>query len=208
MDGWAVLTALKADPEVGDIPVVMVTIAEDKNLGYALGAADYLTKPVDRNRLVAVLNKYRREGPSHPVLIVEDDAATRELLRRMLEKEGWAVIEAEHGRAALERVVESQPALVLLDLIMPEMDGFEFVAELRKHAEWQTLPVIVITAKDLTHEDRLHLNGYVEKILQKGAYSREELLMQVRHLVADCVGRKRGPAPGASTHSPARLSLL
>jgi signal transduction histidine kinase/CheY-like chemotaxis protein len=208
MDGWAVLTALKADPEVADIPVVMVTIAEDKNLGYALGAADYLTKPVDRDRLVAVLNKYRREGPSHPVLIVEDDAATRELLRRMLEKEGWAVIEAEHGRAALERVVESQPALVLLDLIMPEMDGFEFVAELRKHAEWQTLPVIVITAKDLTHEDRLHLNGYVEKILQKGAYSREELLMQVRHLVADCVGRKRGPAPGASTHSPARLSLL
>ncbi len=190
MDGWAVLTALKADLDVADIPVIMVTIMDDENLGYALGAADYLTKPVDRDRLVAVLNKYRRESPAHSVLLVEDDAASREILRHMLENEGWAVIEAEHGRAALERVAESRPTLILLDLIMPEVDGFEFVAQLRQHEEWRTIPVVVVTGKDLTPEDRLRLNGYVEKILQKGASSREELLTEIHHLVTARVGRK------------------
>jgi len=190
MDGWAVLTALKADPDLADIPVVLLTIVDNKNLGYELGASDYLTKPVDRDRLVAILNKYRGEDPSRPVLVVEDDAATREMLRRALEKEGWAVSEAEHGRAALARIAERRPALILLDLMVPEMDGFQFVEEWRQHEAWRSIPIIVITAKDLTAEDCLRLNGYVEQILQKGAYSREALLAEVRHLVATCVGQK------------------
>ncbi len=190
MDGWTVLTALKADPELADIPVIMLTIVDDKNMGYTLGAADYMSKPFDRKHLVALLQKYRTTPSGASVLVVEDDSDARKILRRMLEKEGWAVIEAENGRAALERVADFPPELILLDLMMPEMDGFQFVAELRRHEAWRSIPIVVVTAKDLTAEDRLKLNGYVEKILQKGSYSREVLLAEVRDLVKTAVHRE------------------
>jgi CheY-like chemotaxis protein len=191
MDGWAVLSALKADPAVADIPVVMLTIVDDKNLGYALGAAEYLTKPIDRERLVTVLGKYRRDLP---VLVVDDDAGVRQLFRRVLEPEGYTVVEAENGRVALERLRDVSPSVVLLDLMMPEMDGFEFAAEFRRREAWRAIPIVVITARDLSHDDRERLNGYVQKILQKGAHGREELLAEVRELVAASVARRR---PGA-----------
>jgi len=191
MDGWAVLSALKADPDVADIPVIMLTIVDDKNLGYALGASDYLTKPLDRERLVTVLKQHRRD---RPVLVVDDDAEVRQLLRRMLESEGYAVVEAENGRVALERLRGESPSLILLDLMMPEMDGFEFVAELRHHEGWRAIPVVVITARDLSRDDRERLNGHVEKILQKGTYDRDQLLAEVRELVASSVARRRPPA--------------
>jgi CheY-like chemotaxis protein len=190
MDGWAVLTALKADAQLADIPVIMLTIVDDKNLGYALGASDYLTKPVDRDRLVAILKKYRGEHPSPLVLVVEDDVAAREILQRTLENEGWAVTTAENGRVALQRVAEQRPALILLDLMMPEMDGFQVVEALRAREAWRSIPIVVVTAKDLTVEDHLRLNGYVEKILQKGAYSREALLAEIRDLVTACLARR------------------
>jgi CheY-like chemotaxis protein len=191
MDGWAVLSALKSDPGTVDIPVVMLTIVDDKNLGYALGAADYLTKPIDRERLATVLDKYRRDLP---VLVVDDDAELRALLRRMLEPAGYRVVEAENGRAALERLRDISPSVVLLDLMMPEMDGFEFVSEFRRHEPWRAIPIVVVTAKDLSREDRERLNGYVQKILQKGAYGRETLLAEVRDMVATSVARRR-PRP-------------
>jgi GAF domain-containing protein/CheY-like chemotaxis protein/anti-sigma regulatory factor (Ser/Thr protein kinase) len=191
MDGWAVLTALKADPDVADIPVVMLTIVDDKNLGYALGAADYLTKPIERERLLTVLRAHRRD---RPVLIVDDDAEIRELLRRMLEPEGYAIVEAENGRVALERLRGVSPSVVLLDLMMPEMDGFEFVTEFRGRESWRAIPIVVITARDLSRDDRERLNGYVQKILQKGAHGREELLAEVRELVAASVARRRPSA--------------
>jgi signal transduction histidine kinase/DNA-binding response OmpR family regulator len=192
IDGWTVLATLKTDPELADIPVIMLTIVDDKSKGYTLGASEYMVKPIDRERLVAILQKYQSAPPPFRVLVVEDEAMTREMLRRTLEKEGWTVIEAENGRAALERVAEAPPALILLDLMMPEMDGFQFVAELRKNEAWRAIPVVVVTAKDLTAEDRLRLNGYVEKILQKEAYSRDALLAEVRHLVA--AGVRQGSA--------------
>ena len=191
MDGWAVLTALKADPVTADIPVVMLTIVDDRNLGYALGAAEYLTKPIDRDRLVAVLERHRRD---RPVLVVDDDAGARALLRRMLEPEGYTVVEAENGRTALERAREALPSVVLLDLMMPEMNGFEFVTEFRRHAAWRSVPIVVITAKDLTPQDRARLNGWVQKILDKGAHARDELLAEVREMVATSVGRRKPTA--------------
>jgi CheY-like chemotaxis protein len=109
------------------------------------------------------------------------------MMRRMLEKEGWKVTEAENGRIALERMADNRPELILLDLMMPQMDGFAFVNELQQHKLWRSIPVVVLTAKDITPEDRLRLNGYVENILQKGAYSCEELLDQVRNLVTTYV---------------------
>jgi len=160
---------------------------DDRSLGYALGASDYLTKPLDRERLAAVLRKFRRDLP---VLVVDDDLPLRQLMRRILEREGFTVTEAENGRVALERAQETSPGLVVLDLMMPEMDGFEFVAEFRQHEAWRAIPIIVVTAKDVSDEDRERLNGGVERILQKGAYTREALLREVRDLVAACVARR------------------
>ena len=184
VDGWATLAALKADPELADIPVIMLTIVDDKNKGYALGAADYMTKPFDREQLTAMLGKYRRSANKNaPALVVEDDEVTRALLVRVLEQEDWIVREAANGIAALEQVTAERPQLILLDLMMPEMDGFEFVQELHKLPGGDTIPVVVITAKDITLEDRLRLNGYVARILEKGSYSRDDLLRAVKEMV-------------------------
>ena len=188
MDGWAVLTALKGDAATASIPVVMLTMLDDRSLGYALGAADYLTKPVDRERLLAALAPHRRELP---VLVVDDDRDVRVLLRRMLEKEGYAVDEADNGRAALERVRERAPGAILLDLMMPEMDGFEFLEELRRDEASRAIPVLVVTAMDLSPEDHRRLNGSVERILRKGAYGQDHLLAEVRRLVGASVHRRR-----------------
>jgi CheY-like chemotaxis protein len=161
---------------------------DDRNMGFALGAADYMTKPVDRDQLVAVLNKHRRDRQRHPVLLIEDEAETRDLIRRVLEKENWEVVPAENGRIGLQRLADSSPSLILLDLMMPEMDGFQFIDELRQHDEWRSIPIVVITAKELDAEERGRLTGSVEAILQKGTYSLEELLGEVRHRVTACAG--------------------
>ena len=201
MDGWAVLSALKGDPQLDDVPVVMHTMVDDRNLGYALGASDYLTKPVDRDRLVAVLNKYRARSAVGPVLVVEDDDDTREAVHRGLANGGWQVSEANNGRVALERLAEAKPVVIILDLMMPEMDGFEFVDEMRKNPEWVDIPVVVLTAKELTAEDRSRLNGHVEKVIQKGSLGRDAILQEVRRLVAACTRRtlaEAGPATGST----------
>ncbi len=178
MDGWRVLAMLKADPETADIPVIMLTMVGDRNLGFALGASDFLTKPIDRDRLHSVLARHLKQ-PEAPVLIVEDDGDTRELLRRALEARGHAVLEASNGADALAAIERTTPSLILLDLMMPEMDGFQFVQALRDQADLADIPVIVLTAKDLSADERERLSGEVEAVLQKGALSREELLRHV-----------------------------
>jgi len=184
LDGWAVLTALKDDPGTANIPVIMMTIVDDKNMGFTLGAADYFTKPIDWQRLSGALKKHRQPTASQIVLVVEDDAPTREMLRRTLEKDGWKVAEAVNGREGLERIAAEVPALILLDLMMPEMDGFGFIHELRRRPDGRAVPVIVITAKDITPEDRRRLSGEVTKILQKDSMSREQLMTEVSALVS------------------------
>ena len=186
VDGWSVLTELKADAELRDIPVIMLTMVDDPERGFTLGAADYATKPVDRTRLSQILKKYTCTNPPCPVLLVEDDVATRAITRHILEKEGWEVSEAENGRVALECMERDRPTLILLDLMMPEMDGFEFAERVRQHPEWRSIPIVVLTAKDLTVEERRRLEGSVETILHKASDSREALLDQVRDLVANC----------------------
>lgn len=183
VDGWATLTELKANPETADIPVIILTILDDKNLGYTLGAADYLTKPIDRERLSTILARYKNSDKPHNALVIDDDSATRDMLARVLRKENWHVTTAKNGRVALERLNKKIPELILLDLMMPEMDGFQFVAELRQHAEWKNIPIIVVTAKDLTADERAALNGYVSNVLHKDAHTREELLAQLRALI-------------------------
>ncbi len=154
MDGWAVLAALKADPALADVPVVMLTVADDKALGFSLGAVEYLTKPVDRAGLLRVLRRYGPGGAGAGAAAGARRAARPDpggggrrgdarTLRRLLEKEGFAVVEAEHGRAALDllaRGAVAAPGLIVLDLLMPELDGFAFAAEVRRAARGGTSP--------------------------------------------------------------------
>jgi signal transduction histidine kinase/DNA-binding response OmpR family regulator len=192
MDGWQVLTTLKANPEVAQIPVIMLTMVDEKNMGYALGATDYLMKPIDKNYLVSILRKYRCDHPPCPVLVVEDDAAIREMISRTLLKEGWKVFTAENGKVGLQRLSENLPALILLDLMMPEMDGFEFLDMLRKNPLWRSIPVVIVTAKDLSLAERQQLEGSVQSILEKGSYTKEDLLNQIRNQVI-ALGKQKPP---------------
>ncbi len=183
MDGWSVLRALKVDPVLHNIPVVILTMVDDKSRGYSLGATAYLTKPVDRQQLQQALARYRIPGQAASVLLVEDDPATREVMARTLEHADWRVSQADNGREALERLAREKPQLVLLDLMMPVMDGFDFLLKMRANADWRDIPVIVLTAKDLTEEDRDLLSGRVQQVVEKGACTHEEVVNLVHHVM-------------------------
>jgi CheY-like chemotaxis protein len=184
MDGWEVLRELKTDPATQDIPVIMVTMTDDRALGYALGATEFLTKPVQRAQLVQLLERYASKDTERHALVVDDKPENRQLLRRALEHEGWQVSEAENGQVALENLADQAPSLILLDLMMPVMDGFEFVMEMHKLDSSSDIPIVVVTAKDITEEDRRRLNGGVVGLIEKGGLNRESLLTQLREQVA------------------------
>jgi signal transduction histidine kinase/DNA-binding response OmpR family regulator len=184
MDGWEVLRELKADPATQDIPVIMVTMTDDRALGYALGATEFLTKPVQRTQLMQLLERHAPEDAGRHALVVDDMEENREVLRRALEQEGWQVSEAGNGREALEKLAEQAPSLILLDLMMPVMDGFEFVLEMHKLDAAADIPIVVVTAKDITDEDRRRLDGGVVGLIEKGGLDRESLLAQLREQVA------------------------
>jgi signal transduction histidine kinase/DNA-binding response OmpR family regulator len=190
MDGWSVLTQIKADPSLADIPVILVTMVDDKSMGYALGATDYMMKPIDRERLAGMLSRYSRMRGVRPVLVVEDNPDTRNILKTSLEKDGWRVTTASDGRLGLDAAAADMPAIVLLDLLMPEMDGFAFLEEFRRRPGAREVPILVLTAKDLTASDRERLSGYVQQVVQKGSNA-QSLLADVRELVAHSVGRVR-----------------
>ncbi|MCT7983996.1 response regulator [Laspinema sp. A4] len=200
-DGWSVLCALKADPELADIPTIVLTMMDNKPMGMALGASDYMTKPIDRHRLIALLHKYQQrqeesapdKGPVESILIVEDDPATRDLLHRVLENHGWKTFVAENGRRGLEAIAAHPPDLILLDLMMPEMDGFEFLNALKQYPLWRSIPVVVMTAKDITPQEYLQLKGSVQTILQKQGLSFERLCTEIRTMIAEaCRHQKVG----------------
>ena len=184
-----VLAAIKGDPELAGTPVVLMSIVDQKNRGYALGAADYLVKPVDRAKLVATLSNICG-GAAGKTLLVDDDEVVRHSVRHALEPIGWQVTEAENGQVAVEAIAVARPDVIILDLMMPKMDGFEFLDELRSRPDWQGIPVVVITAKDLTDEDRNRLNGGVERIIQKS--DRDEMLRQLSREIGKCLKRQAG----------------
>jgi CheY-like chemotaxis protein len=201
LDGWSVLTAIKSDPELADIPVIMVTLVDDQNRGIALGASDYLTKPIDRLRLVNLLKRYRRdyvpEGAPR-VLVIDDSVDTREIIGRALHSEGWQIAMAANGREALHHMTAAAPDIILLDLMMPEMDGFAFITAMRQVPAWAAIPVIVITAKDLSAADRAALNGSVQAVLTKHGAELNRLLREVHHLIREHAQRARDERAGGA----------
>ncbi len=181
VDGWSVLSVLKADADMAVIPVVMVTSVEQRGLAEALGATGYVQKPVRWDRFKAIMDRFR--PPEETVLVIDDDADTRQRLRSFLEKDGWGVVEAENGRDGLDMVEAGRPGVVLLDLTMPVMDGFTFLRHLRDRSDCADLPVVVLTALDLTREDRRRLAG-ANQILHKGDASLRSIAERLHRLVA------------------------
>jgi CheY-like chemotaxis protein len=185
-DGWDVLKDLRADPELIDIPVVLLALSKDTSRGFTLGPTELLPRPIERH-LGRVLGKYRCEGPLCPALIIDDDPAMRAMFRGLLERDGWLVREAENGLIGLTLLSEARPDLIILDLLMPVMDGLEFFQELRSQAEWRGIPVVVVTAHDLSEQDHRRLDASVQRTLQSGAPRRRELLAEIRAVVSDHV---------------------
>lgn len=188
MDGWAVLAALKSDPVLVDIPVVMLTIVEEQDVGFALGASDYLVKPIDRNRLTALVQKYQAEPPtpigfSGRIMLVDDDAEARTVLRHTLEDADWTVIEAATGQSALTQIMAAMPDLFLVDLTLPDLDGIQVIDAIRASEAGRTAPVLVLTNKNLSPAEHDRLNNSVTHILTEGSYQSAELLQEAHRLI-------------------------
>ncbi|WP_408836547.1 response regulator [Acidisphaera sp. L21] len=179
MDGWSVLTALKADPDLAPIPVVMASFVNEPALANALGATDYVLKPVEWDQLKSVMQRFRAtEGA---VLVVDDDADARHRLRTVLEREGWQVAEAGNGQEALQSLASATPQLILLDLTMPVMDGFTFLHTLRGQPGGADIPVVVLSARDLSKTDRDRL-GSADRVIRKGDVDLRDLPGQLADL--------------------------
>jgi len=194
MDGWSVLVALKAAPALADVPVIVISIIENRDLGYALGASEYLLKPVERDRLVEVLARYVKPAEDGLVLVVDDEEVMRERLVRAVTEAGYRAVATANGRRALEQIEKRTPQLIVLDLMMPEMDGFELLAALRERTGWAEIPVVVVTAKDLSSAEQAALSGATERVFCKGAYDTTALIAEVNR----CLGAARGLVPPES----------
>jgi CheY-like chemotaxis protein len=193
LDGWSVLNALKRDPETESIPVVVVSIVDNRDFGLVLGAVDYLVKPIDPDRLRRALQGLDglRAGGDGSVLIVDDDPVLRDVLSSLLAEDGWRVATAADGQAALAAIEHEKPLAIVLDLMMPRVDGFEVLRTVRGQPTTRDLPVIVVTAKDLTDDDRERLSRSAEHVILKQAVPLEELRDQIRCLLSTHCG-----APG------------
>ena len=185
-DGWDVLTELKTDRNMQHVPIIMCTVVDNAGKGLALGASDYIVKPVNRSLLLKVMKKYCTSTVCK-ILVVDDDEASRKMLKRTMVMAGWDVTTARSGRDALDYLGSGEnrlPDAILLDLLMPGMDGFEVVEIIKTNPLWSSIPILIMTAKDLTNEDYQRLNGSVAGLMEKGACSSEHLLDRVNLLLA------------------------
>ncbi|MEK6233251.1 MAG: response regulator, partial [Planctomycetales bacterium] len=197
-DGWETLRRFKSDPELRDVPVIMATIVDDRNAGFTLGAADYLNKPIDRENLLRVLAKHCSIKETGVALVAEDDPVSREIVVRMLRNEGWEVLQAENGEVALELLADRRPQVILLDLMMPKMDGFEFLRRMRENESWAELPVIVVTARSLSDSERDELAESVHSIVRKEGEGLDALLGRLQSSIQECSAaqeQKNKPTP-------------
>ncbi len=191
MDGWAVLGALKADPATAEVPVIMISMIHETGLAYSLGAADYLTKPVDWMRLKRAIDRHRRGPGAGRALVAEPDPETRSELRQLLEGEGWEVVEADAGEAARARIAERRPDLLLVNMEQPEAEGFALLRELRKSPGGRDVPVVALTEGSLDPEERERLCERVRQVVQVDEDGMDELLAELRRISAERKGKGR-----------------
>ena len=181
LEGCQTLTQLKDDPDLKDIPLVVVTVMNNHAEGFTIGAAEYIHKPISSEQLLEAISRLLPKEIDLPILIVEDEDHVREGLCRILEGNGLPVCGVASGKEALEQLEHEHAGLVLLDLMMPEMDGFQVMEAFQSHEAWRKIPVIVLTAKELTEQDMLRLQTHqVREVIRKGTRSNDELVEAVR----------------------------
>jgi signal transduction histidine kinase len=186
MDSWELLSILKNDSQLAHIPVIMLSMAEQEKSGYAIKPTDYMVKPIQHEQLLMLLEKYSlNETSKNMVMIIEDDNVQRHTMVALFEFKNLQVLSAENGQVALQLLEHKKPSLILLDLVMPVMDGFEFLSHFQEKAEWRSIPIIVLTAKELSTEEYAHLNHYVKTIVSKKAYDQEQLILQIHQLISE-----------------------
>ena len=201
MDGWSLLGVMKSEPLLAPIPVIMLTIVDDRNLGFSLGASEYMTKPIDRNRLLALVQKFAATKRDGLVLVIDDDPDVRMMIRSTIESVGMRAVDTANGQAALDWLKDNpQPALVLLDLMMPKMDGFEFLERLREDPKFVDLPVVVLTAKELTDSERSYLAEQTLLVLSKSA----QPVSKLGYALAAIAGRNRNLKSAGMADAEAR----
>ena len=186
VDGWEVLSELKNFPDTADIPVIIVSIVDDKDLGYSLGAASYLMKPVDRKILINTVeiitsNLSAKDKPME-ILVVDDDETAVKYISAILENAGFRVLTAYGGKAGIELAINNNPDMIILDLMMPDISGFDVVENLRKHQKAKNIPIVICSSKDITEKDKKVLNGNIMAIVQKGSHTKEELLREIQNI--------------------------
>jgi len=185
MSGWPVLSQLKKNPELMHVPVIMHSMTEERATAAALGAADYVTKPADRNELVDAIKAHLRSNAVPTVLVVDEDVDARRLARMVFENEGWNVAEGLDAEVGLMRVAEQMPSAIVLDAMLSKMRAFEFVQALKKNGKWKSIPVLVLTRHSINDEEREQLLEHVDMVFEKGAYSLDTLLRRLRELIGD-----------------------
>jgi len=176
MDGWAVLKALKDDPKTAHIPVIMLTMTDEQELGYSLGATQYISKPIDRKTLIGTLNTLLQDSLNAEILIVDDDKDVRQMYGKIFGSEKWQIVEATNGLDALVKLKQSVPQLIILDLMMPEMDGITFLNRLRVNPTWRSIPVVVVTGKDMTENELIEVKNKGGIIITKCGANQESLV--------------------------------
>ena len=183
-DGWQVLKALKANPNLQSIPVIIVSITEERQLGFGLGAVDHLVKPIDKTALLASLRSLRlpKQNGSVRILVIDDDPQAIRLLSTVLETEGYDVLKAYGGQEGIDLAVVEAPALIILDLAMPEVDGFQVVKHLAENSRACEIPIVICTAMDLTHEEKDRLNGQILSVIEKSGDVKQKLLEAIKRI--------------------------
>jgi len=194
-DGWQIIQELKSDPETRDIPIIVCSIMSEADKGLSMGVADYLVKPVTEQELLDALIRLEQPGAIGHVLIVDDNPDDRKLLRRILEDAGYKVQEAPGGAEAISIIHADPPNLVVLDLMMPDVDGFAVLENLKMNQLTRDIPVVVVTAKELGKSERERLQQRVQALLQKGLFDQNQLLTDV----LSALGRLKQTHPRAET---------
>ncbi|MGR3319413.1 MAG: response regulator, partial [Candidatus Anammoxibacter sp.] len=182
-DGWEVMQILKEDPKTASIPIIVASIIDNKKLGFTLGACEYMVKPIEKEILIGWLDRIAKKRAIRNVLLVDDDQDQIYALNKILKDKGFNISTATVGIKALDILKEEEIDLVTLDLMMPEMDGFQVLEALKKRKEWRRIPVLIITAKDLTQKEKATINGNVRMIFEKGRYELEEVMKEVHSLI-------------------------
>ena len=183
MDGWTVLRNLKQDDELADIPVIMISMVNQAQAGYALGAAEYMQKPVERNNLNGLIKKWVRRKGRAPVLVVDDDWDIRTAMRTILESQGHKVLEAKNGLEGLQKIAETMPSMIFLDMMMPVMNGMEFMQELNAVPEGANIPVVAFTGVEMDEQETSAVRANFTDVIRKGDFNLQGLMQEVSRLM-------------------------